>query len=1064
MFISGPRTATLGSEQGTTSCMLLAGQGGDHLTSSMIYHSSTATCIPNTLAGGVACFSGAVCAQGAQFSGKTNVVKDIADYTFTITNPNTDGYGMYIQAGNTNNAIDVYNAAGTTQIFNLTGTGLACFASTVIAGGNILIDNSTASKKGYTYRSPASNWGPQTSGIYFNPIDGANATPTVTVNLWNGTFGTAGYGGFTDVLTINGAGGTATFSGNVCAPAFIGGTVDGSIINSTSNAFRFSGNNALSLVSLCSQNVVKINAAGYWGVQLVGANDKGILIDNTGLVGIGTISPTRALTVSGKGQFTSTSNTNELYLADACTSIIDNQWVGSIGNSITIGAGGSHRMNISSTGIACFACQVCAPTFVGGTATFGSGAGTCINITTNSNNGTSGSPLQTSLNFRGLNNNLNGQIRVDDISGTVQIGSMQFYTWNSAQVSALTLCHNAAAVFYGQVSAPTILANGCIMGCTAVLQVPSTNAVIDILRLNNPSVTSSGTRIKFENGYGDLAAIRVIHRDNGSLADDGQIEFQVGSNSSLDTKMTILNTGNVGIGTTNPSDRLTITDASTYTFNIGAASGGAGAVLYTLGSASLILATCGSSNERVRITSTGAIGIKNTSPSDFGSGYANMTLGSSGNIGYFSVTNGTINVEINADGGGNVRTRSNHDLVFGTNETARARITAAGIACFACTVCAPTAIFTGCVGIGQTSPAFGLEVYSSRQTAITSDNTFGANFNVIFNRDNTGGTRNCFNLLADQNAAYLRTLDNFPMVFVTAGSDRARIAANGVTTFACQVCSPILIAGSVLAIQGNCSAGICFYKDYSGSPGNPGMTIYNNSGTLTFQHNSNGGTTTMQGNVRINGVGNQLTFDTTDGANTIELGTVSDYVFRLRNYRGVGSIMDLGNNYIDFYTNGSLRQRIFDYGVTCFAGTVCAPSFSTPGFLRAHSSMKTFHIQKNLDERLSNSDYFRIASTSGGGFQVIVHSFSQNVGVGWSQSQIFHAVNAPYWGGWVGTSTAVSTIGDGSGIISSAVIGQDGTITFRVSTGNNGTNTQGTINSFIQVNAFNIDGITLTAL
>jgi hypothetical protein len=52
MFISGPRTSTLGSETGTTSCMLLAGQGGDHLTSSMIYHSSTTTCIPNTLIGG----------------------------------------------------------------------------------------------------------------------------------------------------------------------------------------------------------------------------------------------------------------------------------------------------------------------------------------------------------------------------------------------------------------------------------------------------------------------------------------------------------------------------------------------------------------------------------------------------------------------------------------------------------------------------------------------------------------------------------------------------------------------------------------------------------------------------------------------------------------------------------------------------------------------------------------------------------------------------------------------------------------------------------------------------
>jgi hypothetical protein len=96
----------------------------------------------------------------------------------------------------------------------------------------------------------------------------------------------------------------------------------------------------------------------------------------------------------------------------------------------------------------------------------------------------------------------------------------------------------------------------------------------------------------------------------------------------------------------------------------------------------------------------------------------------------------------------------------------------------------------GNVGIGQTDPSFGLEVFSSAQTAITSNNTFGANFNIIFNRSNTGGTRNCFNFLADQNAAYLRTLDNFPMVFVTAGSDRARIAANGIASFYCQVCVP----------------------------------------------------------------------------------------------------------------------------------------------------------------------------------------------------------------------------------------------------------------------------------
>jgi hypothetical protein len=74
-------------------------------------------------------------------------------------------------------------------------------------------------------------------------------------------------------------------------------TVDGTIFNSTSNAFRLNGNNALSLVTLNSQSVVKINAAGFWGVQLVGANDQGIVINNTGNVGIGTSSPNSKLDV-----------------------------------------------------------------------------------------------------------------------------------------------------------------------------------------------------------------------------------------------------------------------------------------------------------------------------------------------------------------------------------------------------------------------------------------------------------------------------------------------------------------------------------------------------------------------------------------------------------------------------------------------------------------------------------------------------------------------------------------------------------------------------------------------
>jgi hypothetical protein len=97
---------------------------------------------------------------------------------------------------------------------------------------------------------------------------------------------------FKQSMTIsNLSSGTERFRINATGAAIFSSTVDGTIFNSTSNAFRFSGNNAISLVSLNAQNVVKINAAGYWGVQLVGANDQGILINNTGIVGIGTTDP-----------------------------------------------------------------------------------------------------------------------------------------------------------------------------------------------------------------------------------------------------------------------------------------------------------------------------------------------------------------------------------------------------------------------------------------------------------------------------------------------------------------------------------------------------------------------------------------------------------------------------------------------------------------------------------------------------------------------------------------------------------------------------------------------------
>ena len=89
--------------------------------------------------------------------------------------------------------------------------------------------------------------------------------------------------------------------------------------------------------------------------------------------------------------------------------------------------------------------------------------------------------------------------------------------------------------------------------------------------------------------------------------------------------------GNVLIGTTTDNGaKLTVTDASTYTFSVGAAAAGAGAVLGVFGSAALTFATNGLSNERMRITSGGKVGIQNSDPQgkfEVGKVEANNTYG-----------------------------------------------------------------------------------------------------------------------------------------------------------------------------------------------------------------------------------------------------------------------------------------------------------------------------------------------------------------------------------------------------------------------------------------------------
>jgi hypothetical protein len=252
-------------------------------------------------------------------------------------------------------------------------------------------------------------------------------------------------------------------------------------------------------------------------------------------------------------------------------------------------------------------------------------------------------------------------------------------------------------------------------------------------------VDSDDSGVMFIGNSGGYSFIRPFSRD---------FRFLNAAGSSL---MAITSAGNVGIGTTSPSYKLDINGdakATVYNFSgtgavlqstapVGTSSqyglfynnggvfyfgkddstgasfgvGGYSTVLWNSGAVAIVLAT--GNTEKMRIAGDGAVGIGNTSPTSYGSGYANLWVGSSGKIGYLSVSNGTVNLELNADGNGVVRTRSNHALILGTNETERMRITA-----------------TGNAGINITNPSSKLHIVGSTDIINATSTTTDARINI----------------------------------------------------------------------------------------------------------------------------------------------------------------------------------------------------------------------------------------------------------------------------------------------------------------------------------------------
>jgi len=413
-------------------------------------------------------------------------------------------------------------------------------------------------------------------------ITGSNFRVTATNNCFSGqvcsnTLATAG------AVTLGGAltGTSATFSSTATATIF----------DATSNAYRLNGNNALSLVTLGGQSVVKINAAGFWGTQLVGANDQGILINNSGNVGIGVTAPNAKLEILG-------TSSDQLRLSTAATEHFR------IGRNASTGYLDFYG---SQTG------------YVG--YLWGGVDGTRMTLSSSGNLGLGVTPSAWNL---GKAIEISGGPSVLGLSNSTQISNNAYY--NSGWIYKATsfaqnfvLDNDGSFKFF---QAPSGTAGNAISFTQAMTLDASGNLLVGLTTGGKLSVRDAG-------GNDTHFGLGANYDNYISAGTNGVTIFR----NATTERLRITNSGNIGINTGSPSQLFTVVSTNNNTSSFSgfyALNGSQGVEMWyggirmggsntdvdfnlsSKGAANLVFNT--NSSERLRITSGGNVGIGTTSP------------------------------------------------------------------------------------------------------------------------------------------------------------------------------------------------------------------------------------------------------------------------------------------------------------------------------------------------------------------------------------------------------------------------------------------------------------------
>lgn len=299
------------------------------------------------------------------------------------------------------------------------------------------------------------------------------------------------------------------------------------------------------------------------------------------------------------------------------------------------------------------------------------------------------------------------------------------------------------------------------IGTDGEVSIASTSSVYTAGNRGNLTIGGSASSLLFL-GTGGTTGTYLAHFQSSNSVElwngaNGHMAF--GTNNT--ERMRITSAGNVGIGTSSPSSKLTVLDGdievnatglgnTTLSYN-----GTTANLTVNSSSASLVLGT--SSTERMRITSAGNVGIGTSSPS------AKLTVSSSGIMSRFqtgAATDGRIEFAYNTTDIGYLNMasatqlelygRSGVALALGAGGSERMRIDSSGN-----------------VGIGTSSPQLKLVVSNSGAAGleISPDALASSPLIQSYNRSGAAYTQLGYNALQH--------------VWQTSGTERARIDSSG---------------------------------------------------------------------------------------------------------------------------------------------------------------------------------------------------------------------------------------------------------------------------------------------